>query len=174
MSENTPSPPRPKNRRWIFVFVLFFLGGIGAAASMIGFVYYIQAKPVELEEAQKLWKAKGPKNYDLVYTKRLNVDPNVDKFEVKVRAGVVEEVKMNGRKLTRQSDDEPDPRIFHSMDRLLDDVERFMNIDQKPGAPKVFVTAIFEPDNGALRCYLRRVGGTSQRVEIHITLTPVE
>ena len=173
MSENTP-PPRPTNYGWVYFFVFIIVASVGVAAFMIWFNLSIQLKPEQLEEAQKLWQANGPKSYDMVYTKRLNDDSKVDKFEVKVRAGVVEEVKMNGQRLTRQADDDTDPRLFHSMDRLLVDIQRFMDIDQKPGAPKVYVTAIFEPDNGALRRYIRRVMGTTTRIEMHITLTPVE
>ena len=173
MSENTSTSQR-SNYGWVYFFVFIVVASVGVAVFMIWYNLSLQLTPEQLDEAQKLWKAKGPKSYDMTYTKRLNDDSKVDKFEVKVRSGVVTEVKMNGQKLARQSDDDPDPRVFHSMERLLDDIERFMSIDHKDGAPKVYVTAIFEPENGALRRYIRRVMGTTLRIEMHVTLTPVE
>jgi hypothetical protein len=173
MSENTPLA-RPKNYGWAYFFAFIIVASVGVAGFMIWFNLSIQLKPDQLEAATKLWKEKGPKNYDMTYTKQLNDDTRVDKFEVKVRGGKVEEVRMNGRPLVRQSEDAGDPLPYHSMDRLLSDIERNMDIDQKAGAPKVYVTAVFEPENGALRKYIRRVMGSKTRVEINVTLKPVD
>jgi len=174
MSETITSPPRPKNYGWIYFFVFITIASVGMAGFMIWYNLRLQLKPEQLAEAKQLWAEKGPKSYDMVYTKQLNADSRADKFEVKVRAGKVEEVRMNGQPLVKNPDEERDPRIHHSMDRLFVDIEKFMDIDQKPGAPKVFVTAIFEPEDGTLRRYIRRVSGTTQRIEMHIVLKAVE
>src|SRR3954447_17669598 len=102
MSDNTSPSARPTNYGWVYFFVFIIIASVGVAAFMIWFNLSIQLTPEQLEDAQKLWKAKGPKSYDMTYTKRLNDDSKVDKFEVKVRGGVVEEVKMNGQKLAKQ------------------------------------------------------------------------
>jgi Family of unknown function (DUF6174) len=172
-SNPVPSPPG-QNHAWIYFFVFIVVASVGVAGFMIWFNLSIQLTPDQLEEAQRLWKEKGPKSYNMVYTKLLNDDPKVDKFEVEVRGGEVKKVQMNGKPLQREKEDGPDPRIHHSMDRLLRDIERFMELDKKPDAKKVYVTAIFDDKNGALRRYIRRVMGTTQRIEMHITVEAVE
>jgi len=177
MSEPTgPSTPlRPKkNHGWIYFFVFIFVASIAATVLMIQYNLSIQLKPEQLEANIKLWKEKGPTNYNLVYTKQLNDESKVDKFAVEVRAGKVTSVLMNGKQLEKGTDAEQDPRIFHSMDQHFRDLERFMDLDKKPDAPKVFVTAIFDDETGALRRYIRRVSGTKLRIEMHLTVTAVE
>jgi hypothetical protein len=172
MSEpsNPPTAPPKKNHAWIYFFAFVFIASVGVMLFMIWFNLSIQLTPEQLEAARTLWKEKGPKSYDMVYTKRLNDDVKVGTFQVKVRAREVKEVLMNGKPLVKENDEDSDPRIYHSMDRLFSDIERFMVLDKKPGAPKVYVTAIFDPDTGALRRYIRRVMGTTLRIEMHITL----
>ena len=171
--EPRPSPPR-KNHAWIYFFVFIIVASVGVAGFMIGFNLWIQLKPEQLEAATKLWQKKGPTSYNMVYTKRLNDDTKVDTFEVEVRGGEVKKVLMNGRPLQKEKDEDEDPRIQHSMERLFRDIERFTELDKKPDAKKVFVTAIFDDQNGGLRRYIRRVMGTTQRIEMHITVTAIE
>jgi hypothetical protein len=178
LSNATPdasTPTRPKkNHAWIYFFVFIFVASIGATVLMIQYNRSIQLKPEQLEDARNLWKEKGPKNYNMVYTKKLNDESKVDKFAVEVRNGNVTSVLMNGKPLEKETDAEQDPRIFHSMDQHFRYLERFMELDKKPGAPKVFVTAIFDDETGALRRYIRRVSGLKLRIEMHITVTVVE
>ena len=171
--ESPPSPPT-KNHAWIYFFVFIIVASVGVAGFMIAFNLWIQLKPDQLEEARKLWQEKGPKSYNMVYTKRLNDDAKVDKFEVEVRGNEVKKVLMNGRPLQKEKDEDEDPRIHHSMERLFRDIERFMELDKKPEAKKVYVTAIFDDQNGGLRRYIRRVMGTTLRIEMHITVEAVE
>ena len=171
--EPRPSPPR-KNHAWIYFFVFIIVASVGVAGFMIAFNLWIQLNPEQLEAARKLWQEKGPTSYNLVYTKRLNDDTKVDTFEVEVRGREVKKVLMNGRPLQKEKDEHEDPRIHHTMERLFRDIERFMELDKKPGAKKVFVTAIFDDQNGGLRRYIRRVMGTTQRVEMHITVTAID
>ncbi|MBM3997079.1 MAG: hypothetical protein FJ303_23450 [Planctomycetes bacterium] len=166
MNQPTDAPPTPikKNNYWIYFFVFVFVTSIGVAAFMIWFNLSIQLNPEQLENAIRLWNANRPKNYNLVYTKRLNDDSHTDKFEVEVSEGVVTKVLMNGNSLDKEL------RPFHSMDRLLRDIEKFSEMDAKPGAPRVYVTAIFDPHSGALRRYVRRVMGTNLRIEMQINI----
>jgi hypothetical protein len=176
-STTTPTAapaPIKKNDGWIYFFVFIIVSSIGVAGFMIWFNLSIQLKPEQLEAARQLWKKNGPKSYNMVYTKRLNEEEKVDKFVVEVRDEKVTKVLLNGRALAKDAESDSDPRIYHSMDVLLRDVQRFMDIDQKPGAPKVYVTAIFEPDTGALRRYIRRVMGTRLRIEMHVTIEAIE
>jgi hypothetical protein len=164
--------PARNNYGWILFFVFVFTASIGVAAFMIWFNLSIQLTPEQLEDAHKRWRESKIRNYNLVYTKRLNDDSKTDKFEVEVRGGEVTKVVMNGKKLITESK-EDDPLAYHSMDRHFRDIERFMEMDKKPGAPKVYVTAIFDENNGSLRRYVRRVQGTALRIEMHFTLEEV-
>ena len=165
-----------KNHAWIYFFAFLIVASVGVTAFMIWFNLSIQLTAKQLNEAKDLWKENGPKDYNLIYTKRLNDDSRVHTFKIKVRAGKVEEVLLDGKPLAQNKDEgqEQDPRIFHSMHQILRDIERFMDQDSKPGAPKVYVTAIFDDKNGALRRYIRRVMGTNLRIEMHLTVEAVE
>ena len=141
---------------------------------MIWFNRSIQLKPEQLTAARQLWKEKGPKSYNLVYTKELGIHGKKDRFAVQVRQGKVEVVKMNDQPLevTLENGEERDPRIYHSMDNLLRDMERFMDLDQK-NANKVYVVGIFDEKTGAALSYTRYDMRTQERVELKISLERV-
>lgn len=179
-SQHVPAPEAPptpkKNHAWIYFFVFIFVASLSMAAAMIAFNLYIQLKPEQLEAAEKLWKEKGPRNYNMVYTEQVNNDERKTVFGVKVRDGKVTEVTMNGKPLEPTTEDgvERDPRPYHSMDALFRNIQRFMDLDQKKDAPRVYVTAIFDPDTGAIRRYIRRVMGSTQRVALEVEIEPVK
>jgi Family of unknown function (DUF6174) len=170
----TPPPPTPKkkNHAWIGFFAFLIVASVGVTAFMIWYNLSIQLKPEQLEAARKLWQETGPKSYNLVYTERHN-EEKTNTFAVKVRDGKVDEVLMNGRPLEKTEEQKDDPRIYHSMDAQFRMIENFMKLDQKPDAPRVYVTAIFDEKNGAVLRYIRRVMGTTKRVEMHFTLDAV-
>jgi hypothetical protein len=171
----TPPPP-PPNRAWIGFFAFLLIASIGVTVFMIWFNQSIQLTPDELTAARKLWEEKGPKSYNMVYTEQINDDDKKSIFFVKVRNQKVEEVLMNGKPLepTKEDGQVHDPRIYHSMDAKFRDVERLMDIDQRKGAPKVYVIANFDPATGAILRYIRRVMGTTQRIELNVKLEPAD
>ena len=75
---------------------------------------------------------------------------------------------MNGKPLEPDEDRKDDMRIFHSISGLFHDIDRFMNMDQKPKAPKVYVTLKYDDQTGRVIEYIRRVMGTRQRVQITV------
>jgi hypothetical protein len=167
--------PTPKNNyAWIGFFVFIVIASVGVTAFMIWYSLSIQLTPEQLESAWKLWEEKGPKSYNMVYTKQLNDDSKVIIYGVKVRNAKVIEVKQGGEFLEKPADRLDDPRIYHSMDALFRDAKRFQDLDAKPGAKKVYVTAIFDDKNGAMLRYVRRVMGTNERVEIRVELEAVK
>lgn len=170
----TPRPGHPY--AWIGYFVFLLVTSIGVTVFMIQFNRNIQLKPEQLEAAHNLWKAKGPKSYNMIYTKKLGASEHGDRFVVKVRNGHVDEVKMNDKALVATVIDgqKHDPRIYHSMDNIYRDVMKFMDMDQKPGATKVYVVANVDEKTGALLRYIRRVMGSTDRIELNIALEPVE
>jgi hypothetical protein len=171
-----PAPPPEKNYLWIYYFVFLVIASVAAAVFMILYNLSIQLKPEELEAAQKLWQEIGPKSYDMVYTEEINSDKRKTIFAVKVRAGKVTEVLMNGKPLepTKEDGEVHDPRPYHSMDAKFREIIRFMDLDQKKDAPKVYVTANFDPKDGHIERYVRNVMGTTQRVELNIKLEAVD
>jgi hypothetical protein len=54
------------------------------------------------------------------------------------------------------------------LDELFAQVQRFLQIDREPGAPRTYAGAIFHPDDGHLCWYVRGVMGGPERVEITV------
>jgi hypothetical protein len=171
-----PSPAPPPNNAWIYFFAFLVIASVGVTVFMIWFNNSIQLTRGDLDDAHKLWKEKGPKSYNMVYTEQFNDDDHKTIIFVKVRDGKVADVMMNGKPLepTKEDGEVRDPRPYHSMNAKFRDVERFMSIDEKEGAPRVYVVAKFDPETGAILRYIRRVMGTRQRVELNFKFEPLE
>jgi hypothetical protein len=171
-----PSPAPPPNNAWIYFFAFLVIASVGVTVFMIWFNNSIQLTRGDLDDAHKLWKEKGPKSYNMVYTEQFNDDDHKTIIFVKVRDGKVADVMMNGKPLepTKEDGEVHDPRPYHSMNAKFRDVERFMSIDEKEGAPRVYVVAKFDPETGAILRYIRRVMGTRQRVELNFKFEPLE
>jgi hypothetical protein len=165
-----------KNNVWIYFFAFLVIASVGVTVLMIWFNLHIQLTPEDLEANHKLWQERGPKSYDMIYTEKLNNDDRKTVFVVKVRAGMVAEVLMNGKPLepTKEDGQVHDPRPYHSMDGKFRDIERFMDIDQKKDAPRVYAIAVFDPDTGAVLKYIRSVMVTGQRVELNMKVEGVD
>jgi hypothetical protein len=178
MSESSQSAPTPRNEYgWIAYFAFLIIASVGVTGWMIYFNLSIQLKPEELTQAHQRWKEHGPRDYTLVYTQALDDDPTVTKFVVKVRAGEITEMFVNGKAKNIQSDlpmRYNDVLLGHSMDDLFRAAEHFMEIDQRPDATKVYVTALFDPKTGGMLRYVRRVMGTKMRIERKIELQDVD
>ncbi len=157
------TPPQSNMGKWFLLFLL--LASIGVAATMIVFNLSIQLKPDQLEKAMKNWKENGPRSYKLAYTKQIdNNDQMLDRIVVRVVDGKVKEGTINGEAI--------EERVlpYHSMDRLFIDIEKFLDEDSKPGRPKTYTTAIFDAKTGALYRYVRRVMGSTQRLELNLKI----
>jgi len=63
----------PKNRGWIWFFVVLTLLGVAAVGINLAYNLREQITPEQVQAARQLWEEKGPKNYDLVYTKEGSV-----------------------------------------------------------------------------------------------------
>ena len=59
------------------------------------------------------------------------------------------------------------------MTALMDDIETFLEEDTEPGRPRTYSVATFDPVDGHLVRYVRRVMGTSERIEINVQLKKV-
>ncbi len=163
-----------RNSGWIWYFAFLIIASIGVTVFMIWFNLSIQLKPEQLEAAIKRWEENGPKNYKMLLKKKLNSEDKVTTFLVTVRDKKVTDVLMDGKPLPKETDDTRDMKVYHSMDATFRFVKIFMTKDQQEKAPKVYVTALFDPETGALLRYVRRVMGATQRVELNITLEPID
>ncbi|MBV9125182.1 MAG: hypothetical protein JO112_17640 [Planctomycetes bacterium] len=165
-----------RSRGWIWFFVILAGLAVTALTILVTFTLRQQLRPEQLAQARALWRQKGPADYDLSYTvEKQESDP--EKFVVQVRHGrvmsVVEAapgagdfVTENGRPL------EPRQFSYYSVPALFDFVDQFLKMDAEPGSPRTFTRAYFDPEDGHLVHYIRRVMGSRQRVEIDVHLRP--
>ena len=129
---------------------------------MIVFNLRQQLKPEQLEAARKLWETNGPKDYVLKYSIHVYQDQRTDHYLVRVKQGKAYEAIVND--LPQSAD-----RMgYYGMEALFNYIERFLEIDAEPNAPRTFARARFDEKTGALRDYVRRVMGKSDRVEITV------
>jgi len=65
-------------------------------------------------------------------------------------------------------------RLFaeRGMDAIFDWIAEFQELAAKPKEPRTFMRALFDPETGAVRWYVRSVAGGSERLEI--TVEPLE
>jgi hypothetical protein len=162
----------PQNRNWIWFFVALVV--LGTAAVAINWAYNArqQLTKDQLEAAQDLWDKQGPGDYDLQVTKTFQSSaaetPRTDEINVRVRKKKVVEASMNGRPLERRLWDDYDVPGWFGF------VERFVQIDSAPGAPRTFRSAVFDPATGQLQHFRRSVSGTHERQELVLLLKTVE
>jgi hypothetical protein len=160
-----------RNRNWVWVFVVLAL--LGAAAIGINWAYNARQQLTmdQVAAAQQRWEQHGPRDYDLEIAKEVQAagqrgEPDRDRITVQVRNGKAVGGTINGRPL--------DPWLppQYDMPGWLGFVEEFVDRDTRPGAPRTFRAAEFDPATGALQRFRRYVRTTRERQEVVIALTP--
>ena len=167
--------PRRKNSTWIWFFAFLAIASVGVAGFMIWFNRQLQLTPERLEAMMEQWRTHGPRDYRLRITKRIS-DEGPDQYEVTVLDRRVIDVRLNGQRL-RDESNEPYPpgheRLqYYTMHHMLREIEVFLDRDKKAGRVN-FNVADFDEETGALRRYVRRVMGTTQRIEETVQLEPL-
>jgi hypothetical protein len=164
-ADGTAPPPaqRPRTRGWVWYFVTLAVLTLTSLTVLIRYNLARQLKPEQLAQARALWEAKGPADYDMDYAQQGSA-PGA--FKVRVRHKKVVSVTRDGRPLEERL------RRFSGMNALFGFIEDYLVQDSQPGAPRTFVTASFDPEDGHLLHYVRRVMGSTQRVEITVRLHP--
>ncbi len=162
----SPPPPKKNNYAWIVYFAFLVIASVGVAGFMIWFNLRNQLTREKLEAAEKLWNEKGPQSYKMVYMKQIQSEKPTT-FSVTVRNKKVTEVLMNGKPLIKEPDQVDDPKIYHSMEAQFLAIQRFMDLDQKAGAEKVYAVGNFDGQTGAVQRYIRRVMSSNERVELN-------
>ena len=157
------NPPRP-NRGWIWYFVILALLTVVAVGVLFTFNERQQLTPEQLAEARRLWNANGPASYDMIYIQKGSAPGT---FRVQVRNKSVVSVIRDGQPL--------EPRLYRysDMPALFGFIQDFLKADAEPGKPRTFTVAAFDPEDGHLIHYIRRVMGGTERLEITVQLYPI-
>lgn len=157
----------PHNRNWIWFFAVLAFLALAAIGISTAYNLRQQLRPDTLAQMRALWKEKGPRNYVMEYTKTIQ-EPET--FVVKVRHGRTVSVLVYPGEKAEGKGRPLEPRLYsyYGMDSLFDDMERYLEIDAAPGAPRAFNRAFFDPADGHLLDYVRYVSSTGQRVEIEV------
>jgi hypothetical protein len=178
MSAGDPSDPirNPqsaiRNRSWLWFFAA--LVALSVAAVAINWVYNArqQLTMEQLTAAQERWDRNGPRDYDLMIDKNISSAASAAGEEITERITV--EVR-DGKARAATSQGQPVPPWAlreYDMPGWLSFVEEFLRRDARPGAPRSFRVADFDPKTGALLRFVRRVSGTHERQQLVIRLTP--
>jgi hypothetical protein len=164
MNDGPATTVPPRNRGWIWYFVALAVLALGAAITLVTYNLRQQLTLQQLAAAEQKWQRNGPRDYDMEYTKQGSA---AGTYQVKVRDGVVTYAEPDERPLAQK-------RPYYSMEALFSYVEDFLKEDSRPGAPRTYAVASFDPEDGHLVHYVRRVMGTNQRLELTVQLTRVE
>jgi hypothetical protein len=153
-----------RSRSWIWFFAFLTVLAVAWLSGLFFFYRQQQLKPQELADAQTRWQEHGPRDYDLEYTQK-GVNPS--EFQIQVRQGKVVSAKRNGQPL--------EPRLypFYDMEALFSYIETFLEQDSQPGRPRTYTIGSFDPEDGHLLHYVRRVMGSLEQVDITVQLRRV-
>jgi hypothetical protein len=154
-------PPPRRNRGWIWFFVALVVLSAAAITALVTYNLRQQLTPEQLDAAWRLWKEKGPADYQLTYTVQVR-DQAKEHWLVRVRGKEVELVTRNDVLLPRAR------YPYYGMDELFAQVQRFLQMAREPGAPRTYIRAIFHPDDGHLCWFIRSLMVSQERVEITV------
>jgi hypothetical protein len=140
-----------RSYRWVWFFVVLAVLGVLGVGLQIRHKMAQQLRPEKLAAARARWQEQGPKNYRLQYTQKVSTP---ETFVVWVRNGRVLGVV---RKLDPKAPDQ-------------DHIEQFVQMKGR-----TFMIADFDPEDGHLQRFVRRVARTSERQEItDVKLEPTQ
>jgi hypothetical protein len=173
LSPNTEHrTPNTRNRNWLWFFAALVV--LGSAAVAINWAYNARRQLTmgQLTAAEDKWDTTGPADYDLVVDKTIQSgnsdEPIHDQIEVKVRNKTVTAAWLNGAPMKLRFWGENDMTAWFGF------VERFLEIDTAPGAPRTFRSAEFDPRTGQLLHFTRSVSTTRERQELVLRVTPAK
>ena len=167
------SPPRRRNRNWLWVFAA--LGVLGVLAIVINWAYNVgqPLTPEKLAAARELWKKNRPASYDLKIVRSTSYSSSdgaggttVDRIELQVRDGRVTQFLLNGREPEplfapdgqRNLDEERRQRASYDIDGLFDAMEQFLEMDRRE-EHKSFMRARFDERDGHVMLFTRQIHG---------------
>jgi hypothetical protein len=153
-----------RNRNWLWFFlVLAVLAAIAIAIP----IFYEPLEPLTLErlrEARAVWEQRRPSNYRLEYSKQGKASGT---FVITVRGSKVVSATMQTGDETPQ-ELRKDQFDTYDMTGLLYDIERFLQMDAQPNAPKASNRGRFAPEDGHLLRYVRSVPAEKFQLGIRV------
>ena len=157
-----------RNRYWIWFFVLVGLLTVGAIAILLLYNLNQQLKPEPVAAARQRWDKNGLANYDLFYKiNRQDLNGSVEEdFVIQVRHG---RVVFGTFRTSPQYKEVPlKTRLYslHNVPAFFDYLDDYLKQDAKPGAVRPCMLALFDPNDGHLLHFVRRV--SSNRLEITV------
>src|SRR5262249_42954564 len=157
-------PARRPSSNWIWYFAVVAVLSVLFTLVLVRFNLAQQLTLPELLAAERLWKERGPADYDMEYTKQGSA---TGPFTVRVRNHRVERVICDGRP--------QEERLlpYSSMEALFGYIEDYLREDARPGARRVFTTGRFDDKDGHLLHYVRRVMESAERIELTVNLQVV-
>lgn len=153
--------PRPANRGWIWYFAVVAVLAVVFVIVLARYNLSQQLSADKLAAAKALWDRAKPRDYDLEYTQTGGA---AETRKVKVRGGRVVSVVREGGPL------EPRLYAYSDMDAWFGFLEDYVKGDAEPGKPRVYSVATFDPEDGHIVRYVRRVMGTTERLEVNFKL----
>jgi hypothetical protein len=175
---------RPRNRNWIWFFVVLVV--LGSCAVVIPIVYnlMVQLKPGELAAARQRWSAAGPADYDLDYQEKHTQAGVIDEtvYRVVVRDRRVVAVVSDGS-LTLLAGPVraaigswpaalPGPSGARDIDGMFDAIE-YQQRHDAGSSRRPYATASFDRKDGHPTRYVHRVRSTGERLEWTVKLVRV-
>jgi hypothetical protein len=165
----SPDNGQKKNKNWIWLFVVLFT--LAALAAGINLTYNLrqQLTPEQLAIAKNRWDGFGLADYDLIVHKDVASAGSErgirDVINVQVRKKMVTDLQLNGRPVEQR-------RLWSQYDMAgwFEWIERDLQIDRQPNAPRSYCIAQFDPDDGHIIKYIRSISATGHREEFNIEL----
>ena len=167
-----PNGVQPKNRNWIWLFVVLFT--LAALAVGINLTYNLRQQLTleQITKAKATWERFGLEDYDLIVHKDVTVAGSEhginDVLKVQVRKRMVTEFQFNGKL-------HEDRRLWSQYDMAgwFEWIERNAEMDAQPKAPQAFCVGFFDLDDGHIIKYIRSVRATGDHQELKIELKKV-
>jgi hypothetical protein len=174
------SGKRSSRWRWVAVFAVIAALAVGGILLNVWWNLDQQLTPQKLEQAEALWRANGPKDYDLSYQVTYDRERLAERHVVLVRGGEVAFASCEGEVVemapalaavvgfplagSAAGAGRDVPAIFAHIRELLEK-------EQATGR-RNFIVAVFDPQQGYPRRFVWRVRRSDRREEWDVRLWP--
>ncbi len=169
-----------RNARWIVFFVVLVV--LAATAIVLPIVYNLgqQLRPADLEAARRRWRDHGPADYDLTFAVTYDRERLAERHIVLVRGGKVMFASCEGEVTALAAPlaaaaGLPAGGLGHGGARdvpaIFDHIEALLQ-QESTASRHNFLVAVFDPQQGYTRRFIRRVRGTSTREEWDVRVWP--
>ena len=156
-------PLRSRRSAWFFG-LLAILAALGLTIPIV-YNLSLQLTLDQVTAARRLWRKRGPKDYDLAYAEKIDPSGSQFYYQVQVRDGRVTAFSCNGVAEPVQLGGDYQA---HSIDGLFEEIEAALKADRDRGGRRNYVAASFDKVDGHPHRYIRRETGTRNRLEWNV------